>query len=119
MKKRILVPAIIGVMGIGGLMTIALEETSFASNDKILTIEEVKKKALAEVDGTITDIDFEKSSFKNYYEVEIITDETEYDLKLDATSGKLLKKEKEPLDYDDDNDDWDDQFDDDDDRYDD
>ena len=101
MKKIILVPAILGVMGIGGVMAIAFEKTSSANNDKILTFEEIEKKALAVINGNVKDIDLESNGFKSYYEVEIITDDAEYELKLDASSGELLKKTKEALDYED------------------
>ena len=101
MKKRILVPVILGVMGIGGLTAIAIEEIGYASNEKTLTFEEIEKKVLSEVDGVVTDIDFETIGIKSYYEVEVITGEEEYELKLDAISGELLRKTKEPVDYED------------------
>ncbi|MEK9199739.1 PepSY domain-containing protein [Ureibacillus sp. FSL E2-3493] len=101
MKKVILVPVLLGVMGIGGIIAVTGGNITGSANAEKLTTSEVEKKALAEVKGTIRDIEFETGVTRSYYEVEVITDDAEYDLKLDAFSGELLKKTKERLDYDD------------------
>lgn len=102
MKKMILVPALLGVMGIGGTLAIYGENLiGSANNEKLLTLEQIEKKALAEVKGQIRDIEFERNAVTSYYDVEVVTKDAEYDLKFDAVSGKLLFKTKDFLDFDD------------------
>lgn len=102
MRKVILVAALLGVMGIGGVIAVAGGNiVGSADSPKKLSASEIEKKALAEVNGTITDFEFEREGTRSYYEVEIITSNAEYDLKFDAFTGELLKKRKERLEKDD------------------
>lgn len=102
MKKIILVPALLGVMGIGGALALYGENlTGVANTDKTLTLEQVEQKALKEVNGTIRDIEYDRNAIRSYYEVEVIATDAEYDLKFDAVTGELLSKRKDFLDYDD------------------
>ncbi|CAM5217458.1 hypothetical protein UACE39S_03709 [Ureibacillus acetophenoni] len=96
MKKIILVPALLGVMGIGGIIVVA--GGSLVGSASELTVEEIKEKALAEVNGTIREVEFEKEGSKTFYEIEIATEDAEYDLKFDASTGKLIKKHKDDRD---------------------
>lgn len=57
-------------------------------------MQEIEKKALAVVDGTVANIEFDQNQFSSIYEVEVHTDTEEYDLKFDAFSGKLLKQKR-------------------------
>ncbi|WP_052130013.1 PepSY domain-containing protein [Ureibacillus sinduriensis] len=101
MKKIILVPALLGVMAIGGIIAVSGGNlVGSADTSKVLTKNEIKKIALAEVKGDITEIDFDIEGTRKVYEVEIVTADAEYDLKYDALTGKLLKKTKD--DHDDD-----------------
>lgn len=69
-------------------------------NDNILTNEEVIEKALTIVDGTVTEVELERKLTGTIYEVEIKKDGYEYDLDLDAVTGKVLKKDKSKDDND-------------------
>lgn len=104
MKKMIMIPALVITLGVG----VAIGSTTLLSGNaqekKVLSMQEIEKKALAVVDGTVAKIEFDQNQFSSIYEVEVHTDTEEYDLKFDAYSGKLLKQKKEPLD----GDDWDD-----------
>lgn len=42
--------------------------------------------------GVVTDIDFELKLGRAYYEVEVVHNNTEYDLKIDANTGKVISK---------------------------
>lgn len=132
MKKVILVPALIGVMGIGGLIAVAgnntinaeaesvnksyvmddessnfkqvVKSTEQTSKPERLSAEAIEKKALEIVkDGIITELEFEREGKWSYFEVEVLTKEAEYELKLDAFTGELLEKE---IDFHDDEDDY-------------
>lgn len=111
MRKIIIVPALLGAMGIGGVIAATGGNLiGSADSSNILSVNEIEKKALQVVDGRITDIELENEGKKKVYEVDMLTDDFEYDLKFDALTGELLKKKKEDRD-----DDLDDHFDDDDD----
>ncbi|MFJ7737319.1 PepSY domain-containing protein [Lysinibacillus sp. NPDC097287] len=104
MKKIILIPALVGVLGIGAVIGSTSLLSGNAQENKVLTMQEIEKKALAIVNGTVTDIEFDKERTGDVYEVEIITATEEHDLKFDAYTGKLLSQKKEALDDDDDDD---------------
>ncbi|MCP1146144.1 PepSY domain-containing protein [Lysinibacillus endophyticus] len=96
MKKIILVPALLGVMGIGGLVALGDGNIIGSANSAdILSKSEIEKKALKEVNGKITELEYEKEGLKSFYEVEVTTSDAEYDLLFDAQTGELLKKHKE------------------------
>ncbi|MET4561112.1 PepSY domain-containing protein [Lysinibacillus parviboronicapiens] len=101
MKKIVIIPAIVGVLGIGAVIGSTSLLTGNAQEKKILTMQEIEKKALSVVNGTVSDIEFEKNRYNSVYEVEVRTETEEYDLKFDAVTGKLLKQKKERLDNDD------------------
>lgn len=102
MKKIILIPALVGVLGIGAVIGSTSLLSGNAQENKVLTMQDIEKKALAIVNGTVTDIEFDKERTGDVYEVEITTATEEYDLKFDAYTGELLKQTKEALDDDDD-----------------
>ncbi|KOY84189.1 PepSY domain-containing protein [Lysinibacillus sp. FSL H8-0500] len=100
MRKIMIIPALVVTLGVGAAIGSTTLLSGNAQEKKVLTMQEIEKKALAVVDGTVVDIELGRS----IYEVEVHTDTEEYDLKFDAYSGKLLKQRKEYRD----NDDWDD-----------
>lgn len=89
-----MIPALVVTLGVGA----AIGSTTLLSGDaqekKVLTMQEIEKKALTVVDGTVADIELDKNQYRSIYEVEVYTDTEEYDLKFDAYTGKLLKQKK-------------------------
>ena len=68
-----------------------------SSNNKIISMDEAKKIALAkEPTAKITDIELDEDDGKYYYEIEMETSKYEIELEIDAHSGKIID-----LDYDD------------------
>ncbi|WP_155592621.1 PepSY domain-containing protein [Lysinibacillus cavernae] len=104
MKKMIMIPALVVTLGVGTAIGSTTLLSGNAQEKKVLTMQEIEKKALAVVDGTVADIEFDQNKYRSIYEVEVHTATEEYDLKFDAYTGKLLKQKKERQD----NDDWDD-----------
>lgn len=92
MKKKLLVPVMAGILG----TTVILGATPSNAADT-LTFEEIKAKALAEVNGTVVDFDYEVKGTKSYFEIDIVASSKKYELKYDAVTGNLLKKEVERL----------------------
>lgn len=74
------------------------QTTTTSTNQTLLTVEVIKAKALAEVNGTITEVDLERKGTQSYYEVEVLTATAEYELKYNAVTGELLKKEQDSRD---------------------
>ncbi|EON73674.1 PepSY domain-containing protein [Lysinibacillus sphaericus] len=101
MKKIIVIPALVATLGVGAVIGSTTLLTGNAQEKKVLSMQEIEKKALAVVNGTVFDIEFEDNHYRSIYDVEVRTETEEYDLKFDAITGKLLKQKKERLDYDD------------------
>ena len=113
-SKWMAIPLVAGVLVLGSIAIVAganqnLDKANANGNNKdnILTNEEIVEKALAIVDGTVTEVELEKKLTKTIYEVEVIKDGSEYDLDMDAVTGKVLKNDKS-TDDDNDKDDLDD-----------
>lgn len=107
-SKWMAVSIVTGVLVLGSIAMVAganqntnKATTNGTKNDNILTNEEVIEKALTIVDGTVTEVELERKLTGTIYEVEIKKDGFEYDLDLDAVTGKVLKKDKSKDDNDD------------------
>ena len=83
---------------------------SFAATPKgLLTMDEAKAIAVKSVGGTVTGIELDREESGDIYEVEVKSKGFEYDLDIDAKTGKVLRTDKDDNDDDDfDNDDSDD-----------
>lgn len=97
MKKIVVVPALLGAMAIGGILTLSTDLIGSADNSDIITMAEAEKKALEAVKGKVVEIEKEKEGTKIYYEVEIETKDAEYELKIDALTGEIVRKAKGQL----------------------
>ncbi|AJK89730.1 MULTISPECIES: PepSY domain-containing protein [Lysinibacillus] len=101
MKKIMMIPALVVTLGVGAAIGSTTLLSGSAQEKKILSMQEIEKKALAVVNGTVADIELDQNRYRSVYEVEVHADKEEYDLKFDAYTGKLLKQKKERQDDDD------------------
>ena len=101
MKKIILIPAFVGVLGVGAVMGSTSLLSGNAEANKVLSVQEIEKKAVSIVNGTVKSVEFDKEYTGDVYEVEVITETAEHDLLFDAYTGKLLRQKKDVLDDDD------------------
>lgn len=86
----ITIGAIVGVV----LLGFGLYQTNASQAAPKLTTSDIEQMVKDQYPGTITEIELEKK-FNNYvYEVEIKGDGKEYELKLDADTGEILKLEE-------------------------
>ena len=110
MKKWMIIPALAGVLIIGGVAVAGNAGHSFAATSKgLVTMEEAKAIAVKSVGGTVTGIELDREASGDVYEVEVKSKGFEYDLDIDAKTGKVLRTDKDDNDDDDfDNDDSDD-----------
>ncbi|MBO0601205.1 PepSY domain-containing protein [Sporosarcina sp. E16_3] len=110
MKKWMMIPALAGVLIIGGVAVAGNAGHSFAATSKgLVTMDEAKAIAVKSVGGTVTGIELDREASGDIYEVEVKSKGFEYDLDIDAKTGKILRTDKDDNDDDDfDNDDSDD-----------
>ncbi|MBK3495516.1 PepSY domain-containing protein [Viridibacillus sp. YIM B01967] len=93
MKKMITVLAITGSLAVTGVVAAAGIQNN---SGKILSSEEVSKKALSYVKGTVYKVELDKEKGIQVYEIDVQGENNkEYELKLDAKTGELLKKSME------------------------
>jgi uncharacterized membrane protein YkoI len=111
-NKWMTVPIVVGALILGSVAMVAganqnLDQVSVNGTKKasILTNEEITEKALAKVDGTVTEVELERKLSGLVYEVEIKKDGYEYDLDLDAVTGDVIKNDKSKDDDETDSDD--------------
>ena len=107
-SKWMAVPIVTGALVFGSIALVAganqnldKETVNGTKKDNLLTNEEVIEKALTIVDGTVTEVELERTLTRTIYEVEINKDGFDYDLDMDAVTGKVLKNDKSADDKDD------------------
>ncbi len=102
MKKWMMVPALAGAVMIGGVAMVTNAGQSLAATPKgLLSIEEAKAIAVKSVGGKVMDIELDRDKSGDVYEVEVQSKGIEYDLDIDAQTGKVLRTEKDDMDNDD------------------
>ncbi|MCM3709495.1 PepSY domain-containing protein [Sporosarcina luteola] len=97
MKKWMLIPAVAGVLAIGG---VALAEDSVPSvakqAEKMISLQEAKQVATEKVKGGIvTEIELDRDDGRYHFDVDLKDGKYEYDLEVDAVTGEIIKFEKE------------------------
>jgi uncharacterized membrane protein YkoI len=113
MKKKMVIGTLSAALVFGGAFAVGAsnnDDTSKvdakANNAKtFLTLDEVKKVALQEVDGVVEEIELENESNKAVYEVDIEKNDIDYDLYIDAYSGEIYSVDRDDHNNDDDIDD--------------
>ena len=114
MKKKMVIGTLSAALVFGGAFAVGASNNddggkvdAKANNTKIfLSIDEVKKIALQEVNGVVEDIELEKEANKAVYEVDIEKNDIDYDLYIDAYSGEIYSVDRDDHnddDFDDDN----------------
>ncbi|WP_080875360.1 PepSY domain-containing protein [Oceanobacillus timonensis] len=98
--------ALTGIVGTGIYHTEA-SEASEPNEEQVqitekenVTMEEATKKLEEEYQGTIKELELDKEGNNLYYEAEIIADNQEYDVVIDAASGEVVYEEKDDDDRD-------------------
>lgn len=97
MKKWMLIPAVVGVLAIGGVAMAEDSAPSVAKQaDKIISLQEAKKVATDKVTGgKVTEIELDKDDGRYHFDIDMKDGKYEYDLEVDAYTGKIIKFEKE------------------------
>lgn len=97
MKKWMIIPALVGAVAIGGVALANGSTVVDAASTKgdFLTLKEVKTLALQQVEGKVTEIELDTDDGRKHYDIEINDGAYEYELEIDAITGKVLKFEKD------------------------
>jgi len=112
MKKWLAIPALAGalVLVVGGVAMAGNTGESLTVAPKgSLSVAEVEAIAVKSVGGKVTGIELDRERSGNIYEVEVKSGGVEYDLDIDAKTGKVLRTDIDDYDNDDfDDDNYDD-----------
>lgn len=95
MKKK-LTFIIAGVVAIG-ILGFGVLYSSTSQAEASLTTEDITKMVNEQYPGTITEIELDTEFNRAVYEVEVKTDDKEYDIKLDGKTGEVLNLSEKPL----------------------
>ncbi|MBD7985410.1 PepSY domain-containing protein [Sporosarcina sp. Sa2YVA2] len=91
MNKWMLIPAMAGVVAIGGVaMASDSVPSSQVSSKQVISLKEAKELAAKKVGGVVTEIELERKGSAYYYEVDAIAKGIEYELKVDAISREVI-----------------------------
>jgi uncharacterized membrane protein YkoI len=130
MKRKVLIGTVVSALVLGGAFVVgasnnddsnssksttsdSLNSISKSENEKI-SIEEAETIALKEVKGIVDSVELKQKSDKVFYKVEVENDDLEYDVYIDAITGKVTSVNQDDQYDDDKNDDkYDDSSDDD------
>jgi len=75
--------------------------SSSKTDGNLLSLDKIKSIFYQRYNGTsITSIEYEKTLFSKYYEITGVDDDTEYTLKINSDTGKVISHNKETLDAD-------------------
>jgi hypothetical protein len=97
MNKKLLIGLITAALVLGGTFAVGASElpifdlkTNKEKYEKqFIPAEQAKTIALNEVNGTVEDVEIEKENGYFYYEVEIDKDNIDYDVFIEAYTGKI------------------------------
>ncbi|APC47089.1 PepSY domain-containing protein [Virgibacillus halodenitrificans] len=97
MKSKIAVVA--GALTGAAFLGLGIYHSDASQTEPKISTDDIKTMVADQYPGTITDIELEKNFDKIFYEVEVENENREYDLKLDANTGEVLKiREKDTSD---------------------
>ncbi|MDO4879119.1 MAG: PepSY domain-containing protein [Neisseria sp.] len=66
-----------------------------AKHGRHISREQAKRAALSRVGGRVKDIDFDRDDDRPHYDVEITKNGREYDVKVDARTGRVISVRRE------------------------
>ena len=97
MNKKLLIGSITAALILGGTFAVGASElpifdlktNKLKYEKEFIPAEQAKTIALNEVNGTVEDVEIEKENGHYYYEVEIDKDNIDYDVFIEAYTGKI------------------------------
>lgn len=98
MKKKVTV--LVGALAIGTMVGLGFSQSdqdAQASENQQASVssDDISSQVNEQYEGEITELELEDENNQLYYEVEVTNDNEEYDLKVDAETGEILKENVE------------------------
>jgi len=92
MNKRVKIFALSAAVLVAGVIgTSAVSTNVSADSNKKISSERAQQLALTAVQGKVTSVDLEHDDGITYYDFDIVKNKQEYDVHIDAYTGKTLK----------------------------
>ncbi|HEY4601000.1 MAG TPA: PepSY domain-containing protein [Cerasibacillus sp.] len=93
MNKKMMITVSAAVIAL--ILGVGIYQSNASQDEPKLSSDDIKALVTEQYPGEITELELEKENNKVVYEVEVKTNDKEYDLKLDGNTGEVLKlKEK-------------------------
>jgi uncharacterized membrane protein YkoI len=93
MKKKII--AAFGALTVAGVIGFTTFQSGIVKAEPKLTKDEIRNQVNSQYPGTIRELELERDA--NIYEVEVVVDGKEYELKIHGDSGDVLKLEEKAI----------------------
>src|SRR5690625_4816909 len=74
-----------------------INQSNAANQNPKLSIEDVKDRVIAQYPGEITEVEFDREHNREIYEVELVYEGMEYEFKIDANTGEVIKLKEKPI----------------------
>jgi uncharacterized membrane protein YkoI len=93
MKKKVI--AALGALSIAGVIGFTTFQTGIVNAEPKLTKDDIRSQVTSQYPGTIRELELERGA--NVYEVEVVVDGKEYELKIHGDTGDVLKLEEKVI----------------------
>jgi uncharacterized membrane protein YkoI len=93
MKKKII--AAFGALTVAGVIGFTTFQSGIVKAEPKLTKDEIRDQVTSQYPGTIRELELERGA--NIYEVEVVVDGKEYELKIHGDTGDILKLEEKAI----------------------
>jgi uncharacterized membrane protein YkoI len=93
MKKKII--AAFGALTVAGVIGFTTFQSGIVKAEPKLTKDEIRNQVTSQYPGTIRELELERGA--NIYEVEVVVDGKEYELKIHGDTGDILKLEEKAI----------------------
>ncbi|MGN7479853.1 PepSY domain-containing protein [Solibacillus silvestris] len=95
-KKFLVIPALLIAIG-GGTVFAQSNLFATAQNNPVISASEAKNIALKQLDGNITDFEFDGDGRTPHYEIDIIKGNEKIEVKIDAITGDMRVTERKTV----------------------
>src|SRR5690606_18188849 len=87
----------LGALSAAGIIGLTVFQSDIVNAGPKLTREDVSALVTSQYPGKIVELELEKEGKLHYYEVEVMLDGREYELKVHADTGEVLRLEEKKM----------------------
>jgi len=92
MKKKVL--ATLAAMLVAGIIGFSFSQFGSVNAEPNLSPADIREKVTAQYPGTIKEVELDKKGKNPVYEIELVIDGKEYELKIDGNTGEVIRLDK-------------------------